>query len=97
MSNWKISGSNENVLIWEWECLNLVLKMPYFGICGIEFLKSIVIFEISTLKLVISETLTHTVNFGIESAFCKGPGLAFSESPGPGPDPFYKVCRISFH
>ena len=31
----------------------------------------------------ISESLTHTVNFGIGSAFSKSPG----------PDPFYKVCR----
>ena len=34
-------------------------------------------FEISTLKFVVSESLTHTVNFGIGSAFCKGSESAF--------------------
>ena len=60
--------------------------MPYLGIFGLEFQKAIVIFEISTLKFVISESLTHTVNFSIGSAFSEGPG------PGLGPDPLYKVC-----
>ena len=31
------------------------------------------------------------MNFGIGSAFSKGPGSAFSEVPGPGPGPLYKV------
>ena len=48
--------------------------MPYFGIFGLEFYKNIVMFEISTLKFFISESLTHTVNFGIGSAFSEGPG-----------------------
>ena len=48
--------------------------------------KTIVIFEISTLKFVQNESLTHTVNFGIESAFSKG--------PGPGPGLLYQVCRL---
>ena len=37
-----------------------------------------------------NESLSHTVNFGIGSAFSKGPKSAFSEGPGPGP--LYKVC-----
>ena len=68
--------------------------MPYLGIFGLESQKTIVLFEISTLKFVINESLTHTVNFGIGSAFSKGPGSAFSEGPGPGPGPLYKVCRF---
>ena len=35
-----------------------------------------------------------TVNFGIGSAFSKGPGSAFSEGPGPGPGPLYNVYRL---
>ena len=31
-------------------CLNLGLKMPYLGIFGLVFKKTIVIFEISTLE-----------------------------------------------
>ena len=64
--------------------------MPYLGIFGVEFEKTIVIFEISTLKFVINESLAHTVNFGIGSAFSKGPVSAFSEVPDPSP--LYKVC-----
>ena len=48
--------------------------MPYLGIFGLEFWKTIGIFEISTLRFVKSESLTHTVNFGIGSAFSEGPG-----------------------
>ena len=61
--------------------------MPNLGIFGVEFLKGIVIFEISTLKFVKAESLTHTVNFGIGSAFSEGSG------PGPGPGPLSKVCQ----
>ena len=64
--------------------------MPYLGILGLEFSKTIVIFEISTLKFVKNESLTHTVNFGIELTFSKGSGSAFSEDPGPGSGPLYK-------
>ena len=67
--------------------------MP-LGIFGLEFQKSIVIFEISTLEFVKNESLTYTVNFGIGSAFSKGSGSAFSEGPVPGPGPLYKVCRF---
>ena len=66
--------------------------MSYLGIFRIEFLKSSVIFEISTLKFVKIESLTHAVNFGIGSAFSKGPGTAFSEGPCPGPETLYKGC-----
>ena len=66
--------------------------MPYLGIFGVEFQKTIVIFEISTPKFVIHESLIHTVNFGIGSAFSKGLVSAFSEGPGPGPGLLYKKC-----
>ena len=49
--------------------------------------KTVVIFEISTLKFVISESLTHTVNFGI--------GSAFSGGPGPALRPLDKVCHLT--
>ena len=67
--------------------------MPYLGICGLKFKKTIVIFEMSTLKFVKNESLTHTVNFGVGSAFSKVPGSAFSEGPGLGPGLLYKVCH----
>ena len=59
--------------------------MLYLGIFGLELKKAIVIFEISTLKFVQNESLTHTVNFGI--------GSAFSEGAGSGPGPLSKVCH----
>ena len=61
--------------------------MRYLGIFGLE-LKTIVIFEINTLKIFKNEPLTQTANFVIGSAFSKGPGSAFSEVPAP----LYKVC-----
>ena len=67
-------------------------KMPYMGIFGLEFFKTIVIFEIIILEFVIYESLTHTMNFGMGFAFSKGPRSAFSEGPGSGPGPLYKVC-----
>ena len=54
--------------------------MPYLGTFGsftFEFEKAIVISEISTLKCLKNESLTHTVNFGIGSAFSKSPVLVF--------------------
>ena len=45
--------------------------MPYLSILGLEFRKSIVMFEISTLKRLQNEVLTHTVNFCIESPYVK--------------------------
>ena len=69
-------------------------KNALFGyFCTRIFKKLIVIFEISTLKFVISESLTNTVNFGIGSTFSKGLGCAFLEGPSLDPGPLYKVCR----
>ena len=34
------------------------------------------------------------MNFGIGSAFSKGSETDFSESPGKGPGPFYKLCLM---
>ena len=65
--------------------------MPYLGIFGLEFWKAIFIFEISTL--VKNESLTHTENFGIGSAFYKAPESAFSEDLGTGPGPLHKACQ----
>ena len=67
--------------------------MPYLGIFGLEFQKTIVTFEISTLEFIKNESLTHTMNFGVGSTFSKGLGSAFSESPGLGPGPLYKICH----
>ena len=66
--------------------------MHYLGIFGLYFLKTIVLFEISALKFIIIESLTHTVNFSIGSAFSKGLGSTFSEGSSPVPGPLYKVC-----
>ena len=77
------------------KCLNLGPKIPFLGIFGLEFENNIVIFEISTLEIVKYESLTNTVNFGIESAFSKGPGYAFSEVPGPGPVGFVKYAILT--
>ena len=78
--------------------------MPYLGIfdqkcliwlfLGKIFRKTIVIFEVSTLKFVKNDSLTHIVNFGIASTFSKGAGSVFSEGPGPVPGPLYKVCQM---
>ena len=62
------------------------IKNALFGYFWARILKNIVIFEISTLKFVKNESLTHTVNFGI--------GSAFSEGPGPGP--LCKVCPLHY-
>ena len=35
------------------------------------------------------------MNFGTRSAFSKGLGSAFSEGPGPGQDPLFKVCPVN--
>ena len=80
------------------------MKMPKFGtknvlfriwlFLGKIFSKTIVIFEINTLKFVKNDSLTHIGNFGIGSTFSKGAGSAFSEGPGPGPGPLYKVWQM---
>ena len=66
--------------------------MPYLGMFRLDFEKTIVIFEISTLKFTKNVFLTSARNFGIGSAFSNGPGSTFSEGPGPSPIPLYKVC-----
>ena len=53
--------------------------MPYLGIFGLEFQKSIVILEISTLEFAKNESLTHTINFGIGSTFSKVAGPLFQK------------------
>ena len=59
-------------------------KNVLFGYFGARISKkTIVIFAINTLKFVKNESLTHTMNFGIGSAFSKGPRSVFSEGPGP--------------
>ena len=70
--------------------------MPSLGIFRLEFLKTVVIFEINTLKFVKNESLTHAVNFGIGSAFSEGLGSYFNEGPGPGLGPLYKVCLFKY-
>ena len=50
------------------------IKNTLLGIFGLEFLRTIVIFEISNLEFVKHESLTHTMNFAIGSAFSKGLG-----------------------
>ena len=54
----------------KWKCLNLGPKMLDSGIFALEF-------KNSNLKFVISESLTHAMNFGIGSAFLKVRGLLF--------------------
>lgn len=55
--------------------LNLGSRLPDLGIFELEFNETIVIFKISTLKFIKSESLTNTVNFRRGSAFSEGPGL----------------------
>ena len=68
--------------------------MLYLGIFGLQFKNNIVIFEISTFEFVKNEFLTHTMDFGIGSAFSKGPGSAFSQGQGPGLGYFIKYANI---
>ena len=51
--------------------------MPYLGIFGIEFEKTIVISEISNLEFLKYESLAHTVNFGISPLFLTVRGPVF--------------------
>ena len=51
--------------------------MSYLSTFGLEFAKAIVISEMSTLEFLKNESLTHTVNFGIGSAFLKVQGPLF--------------------
>ena len=68
--------------------------MAYLGIFGLEFEKTIAMFEITTLvKFNNNQFLTTIVNFGIESAFLKGQGCIFYE----GLCLVYKVCPITVY
>ena len=70
--------------------------MSYLGISGLEFLKTIVIFEISTFEFVKPESLTHAMNFDIGSAFSKDLGSAFSEDLRTGLGSLYKYAKIVY-
>ena len=59
--------------------------MPYLTTFGAEFEKAIAIFGVSTLEFLKNESLTHIVSFGVEFAFSKGSGSAFSEDLRSGP------------
>ena len=63
------------------------------GYFGLEFGKTMVIFEISTLEFIKKEFLTILVNFDVGSAFYKSSGFAFSERPGLGPGSFYMPLK----
>ena len=67
--------------------------MSYLGKFGLDFSKTIVIFEISILEFVRNECLVHTTNFGVGSPFSKVLWPAFSEGPNPGPGLLYRVCH----
>ena len=58
--------------------------MPYLGIFGLEFQKTVVIFEVSTLEFVKNESLTYTMNFGVGSTFSKVSGVRFCGRSGSG-------------
>ena len=68
-------------------------NISLFGYFWTGIWKNYCIFEIGSLEFIKNEFSTDTVNFDIGTAFSKGPGSLFSEDPGPGPGPLYKVCR----
>ena len=83
---------------------------PNFSVCKLQNLKEKTKFGIKNalfgyflarnchiwnqLEFVKVEFLTHTVHFGIGSAFSKCPESVFSEGPGRDPGPLYKVCHL---
>ena len=67
-------------------------KESYLGIVWLEFQKTSVAFEISSLAFVKNEFFTHRVNFITGPIFSKGPGSTFSQGLGRGPCSFYNVC-----
>ena len=67
-------------------------KLPYLSIFELNFKKTIVMFDINTLKFVKNEFWTHRMNFGIESSFSKGPQCALFESPGVGVGQLYSYA-----
>ena len=62
----------------------------------LQFYKTIVIIEISILKSVENDILAKIVKFDIGSAFTEGQVSTFSEGPGLGPGPLYKICRLKY-
>ena len=78
MSNYKISLKSKKT--------NFGAKNALFRFFGLEFLKAIVIFEISSLELVEIVFLTYTVNFSIGPALSKGLGSNYSQGQIWGPD-----------
>ena len=69
--------------------------MFYVGVFRLQFQKTLVVFEISTLKFVKNDFLINTMNFGIGFAFSNGLRSPFSEGPGPGQRQLYKACPIN--
>ena len=68
--------------------------MPYLGTFGLEFKKTIVISEITSLEFIKNDSLTHTEYVCIGFAFSKGQGSVFFGVNGPCPGPLYKVCPL---
>ena len=64
-----------------------------FGYFGLEFEKTLVLFEVSTLQFIKIEILTIIVHFDRELCFSKGPRSAFSESLSPDLRLLFEVCR----
>ena len=62
--------------------------MSYLGIFGLQFQKTMVIFEISTLGFVKNEFLTHRLSFCIGSVYSK------NEGADPASARLYKVCPV---
>ena len=86
---------NQHPLICLIAKFHIKTKMPKFRIIGIEFQKTIVIFEIDTLEFGIRQkwVFNSYSEFSYRSAFTEGPGSTFSQ----GPCPFYKVCDLTEH
>ena len=96
LSNCKILRKNKNAKIWDQNALFGYFwpKMPYLDIFGIEVSKNLFWYlKSAPSNLPNKRSLTHTVNFGIGSTFSKYSRSAFSEGPGQGPGPLYKVCQ----
>ena len=70
-------------------------NIPYLGIMGLEFQKTIIKFEISTPKFDKNEFLTHALNFDVGFAFSKGLESTTSEPSNQGPSPLCNalMCR----
>lgn len=59
-------------------------------VLGLNFKKNYCyIFEINTLDIAKNEFLANRVKFSKRFTFSKGPGSAFTERVGPGPNPIF--------